>query len=255
MINLNDDKEKYYYLEKCITRKLIDFYGLKIYPPIVDAIFEMGEDKYKELLMPFILSNEYLKLPNTYGLLEDVYLFDGYMSELLILSLCYFMKLKREDFKIFKPENKNGVKGKIIIKDRFIVNNDKFNELKILIQMMCNVKELTKADLDNEDEDKYEFVSEEARRKAEQYLKEKKKATNKKTQDKRVKLVNVYDYVVHAQDNINYDAPLEWSIYQLYNSYQNLHMRENIQFTYDVASNGMLNSKEKLKTLSEEIAK
>lgn len=70
-----------------------------------------------------------------------------------------------------------------------------------------------------------------------------------------MKLVNVYDYIVHSQNNINYDAPLEWSIYQLYNSYQNLHTRDNINFLYDVASNGMLSSKEKLKSLSEEIAK
>jgi len=256
MIDLKDEKQKYYCLGKCMTRKPIDFYGVNIYPPIIGDIFDMGEDNYKELLTPFILSNEYLKLPNTVSLLEDVYLFDNYMSELLKLSLSYFMKLKKEDFIIFKPENKNGVKGKIIIQNAPIIQNDKFNELKALIQMMCNVKELTKADMETLDKSEYKFKDEESRRKYEEFLKEKNKALGKsETIDKRVKLVNVYDYVVHAQSNINYDIPLEWSIYQLYNSYQNLHMRDNIQFTYDVASNGMLSSKEKLKTLSEEIAK
>lgn len=256
MINLNDEKQKYFYLEKCITRKPIYFYGLKIYPPIIDDIFEMGEDRYKELLTPFILSNEYLKLPNIVSLLEDIYLSDNYMSELLIISLGYFMKLEKHDFTVFRPEKKNGTKGKIIVKNALIINDEKFNELKILMQTMCNVPELTKADLENGSEIEYKFKDEESRRKYEEFLKEKNKALSKtKTSDKRVKLVNVYDYIVHAQDNINYDIPLKWSIYQLYNSYQNLHTRDNIRFTYDVASNGMLDSKEKLKTLSEEIAK
>lgn len=249
MIDLKDEKQRYYYLEKCITRKPIDFYGLKIYHPIIDDIFEMGEDSYKELLMPFILSNEYLKLPNIVSLLEDIYLSDDYMRELLIISLSYFMKLERNDFKVFRPESKNGIKGKIIIKDTLIINDEKFNELKILIQMICNVPELTKADLESLNNDKP--ISESKKK----LLEGRKKSKTTKIEEKRMKLVNVYDYIVHKPPMPDYDRYLDWSIYQLYNTYTNMIQKENIQFTYDVITNGMGTKDMKLESLAEKIIK
>ncbi|WP_346938179.1 hypothetical protein [uncultured Clostridium sp.] len=270
MIDLNDEKQKYYYLGNCMIREPIDFYTEKIYQPIVRDIFKMGEDDYKELLSPFILSRDLFSDKPS-----DMRIFEILMSDMQIImslksSLSYFMKIdifeyiendegeieKKENIKTFTVDDKSigRSRNKIIIKDKLIIDDDKFDELKSLILFMCNVKEITKTDLDNGNEaNEYKFKDEEYGKKFDKLFKNRKKEKSKV--NKKVQLVNVYNYIVHAQDSIDYDRPLKWSIYQLYNSYQDLHKKENVKFIYDVVSNGMGSKDTKLQSLSETIVK
>lgn len=265
MIDLKDEKQKYYYLNKCISRKPIDFYGLKIYPPILDDIFDMGEDNYKELLLPFILSRDLCSNKSSDMRIFEILMNDKQTIISLILSLSYFMKIdivenvendegvieKKENIKIFSVEDKNigRNRNKIIIKDKLIIDDDKFDELKSLILLMCNVKEITRADLDNANEDKP--ISESKKK----LLKGRKQSGTNNIEEKRVKLVNVYDYIVHKPSMPDYDRYLHWSIYQVYNTYSNMIQKENVQFTYDVITNGMGTKDMKLESLADKIIK
>lgn len=244
MIDLKDEKQKYYYLNKCISRKSIDFYGFYLYPPIVGYIFDIGEDSYRELLTPFILSNEYLRLPNSVNLFEDVLLPDVNTASLVIKSLMYFMKLKNNEIKLIN----NGGKYGIELKENLVIDEEKFNELKILIQMMCNVKELNKDDIDNGNE---ENISEKKRK----LLERRRKSKTGNVEEKRVKLINVYNYIVHKPPMPDYDRYLDWSIYQLYNTYTNMIEKENVQFVYDVITSGMGTKDMKLQSYAEKIIK
>jgi len=256
MIDLNDENIKYFYLGKCVSRQPINFYTEKIYHPIVNDIFEMGENEYFKLLTPFIIPIEYFKnVPSDVTVYEAI-MQDRDMCISLIQSLIYFLKLKIEndegemDIKIYNIEDKQKGRSKnqLITKSGLIIDDEKFNELKTLILLMCNTKELTKEDLGIKDKNP---ISE----KKERLLKLRKESRTGKLEEKRVKLVNVYDYLVHKPDIPNYDMYLSWSIYQLYNTYTNSIKKEHVQFTYDVITNGMGTKEMKLESLAEKIIK
>lgn len=260
MIDLNDEKQKYFYLGKCISGQDIDFYNFKIKQPLVGEIFNMGEDDYFKLLKPFLCGRSLYTAPDDMSLFECA-MNDREMRPWLLIALRYFIKIDTEDIVVYKSESMSKKLGRrvewIRFGDKLIFNDEKFNDLQKLILFMCRVREFTKEDFEEEEQNKnWNFVNDEARRKYELFLKEKNKATKSTPKtEKSAKLVNVYDYVVHSQSIIDYQSPLNMTIYQLYNSYNNQHAKENVKFIYEVASNGLMSSKEKLKNLSEVIAK
>lgn len=247
MIDLKDDEQRYKYLEKCISGKPIDFHGLYIYQPEVGEIFEMGQELYFRILFPFILPRESF---------EDIP-FEEYKKNVQLLSnfitsTTFFMRLEENDIK-YKRDDRNIVK-KLWVKN-IEITNELFCEMKEVIQFICNVRELKKEDLEprNKTDEEKKFKEDKDNERFSKLFKSRRESKAKI--DKKVQLINVYDYVVHAQGNIDYEKPLRWTIYQLYNTYQNLHIKDNVNFIHDIASNGMLDKKEKIKNLSEEIAK
>lgn len=253
MIDLNDEKQKYFYLGKCVSGKPVDFYGEKIYQPTVDEIFEMGEDAYYEFLSPFIVGRGLYNAPddmNTYECIMN----NKKMIVNLIMAINYFLKI--DNVRIYECKSLSKKLGRpvnqIILNDRLIIDNNKFEEFKQIILLICNTKEVDKDDVEN---DSFKCKDSKYNEKVSKLLENRSKSIKKQNEIKKVKLMNVYDYIVHSQSIIDYDAPLKWTIYQIYNTYKNLHIKEGVTFTYSVASNGLLDKDQKLKQLSDEIAK
>lgn len=248
MIDLKNEDQKYYYLGKCITGKTIDFYSEKIYQPLVNDIFEMGEKSYFQLLMPFIIPIDFFKNSLDSTSVYEAIMQDEGMTILLKESLFYFLKLDKDDIKEYYSERKK--RKQLLIKDRLILYNERFDELKTLVLLMCNVKELTKEDLELGKKDEEPLSA------SKKKLLNGRKQNNKyNLEDKKVKLVNVYNYIVHEPPIPDYDKYLNWSIYQLYNTYSNMMKKKNIQFTYDVITNGMGTKEMKLESLADQIIK
>lgn len=252
MIDLNDEKQKYFYLNKCVSGKPVDFYGEKIYQPTVDEVFEMGEDTYYEFLSPFIVGRGLYNAPddmNTYECIMN----NKKMIVNLIMAINYFLKI--DNVRIYECRSLSKKLGRpvnqIILNDRLIIDNNKFEELKQIILLICNTKEVDKDDVE---ENKQE-ISGKFKSSKEKLLKGRSKSKKKQNEEKRVKLANVYNFIVHSQDKIDYQNPLTWTIYQLYDTYQLQHMKENIKFIYDIASNGMLEKGKELELFSEKMAK
>lgn len=255
MIDLNDEKQKYFYLGKCVSGKDIDFYGFKIKQPTVDEIFDMGEDSFYKILTPFILGRNLYQAPDDMSLFECI-MNNKEVCMSLFLAINYFMKVDFEDMKIYESVSMSKKLGRkvnqLIVNGKLIIDSDKFEELKTIVLMISNTKEVNKNDV--AEEDNFKGLSEETRKMKEKLLKGRKKK-NISSDEKKVKLVNVYNYVVHCQEVIDYEKSLKWTIYQLYNTYQNEHIKENTKFLFDVASNGMLDKNSKLEQFSEKIVK
>ena len=253
MIDLNDEKQKYFYLNKCVSGKAIDFYGEKIYQPSVDEVFEMGEDAYYEFLSPFIVGRSLYNAPNDMSTYECI-MNNRSMMVNLVMAINYFFKI--ENVRIYECKSLGKKLGRpvnqIILNDKLIIDNDKFEELKQIILLICNVKEVDKDDVGEEEKQE---ISDKFKSSKEKLLKGRNKIKKKQSEEKRVKLANVYNFIVHSQDKIDYQTPLTWTIYQLYDTYQLQHMKENIKFIYDVASNGMLEKGKELELFSEKMAK
>lgn len=266
MINLNNDKDRYFYLGNCMIGEPINFYTEKIYQPIIKDIFKMGEDDYSRLLTPFIIPIDFFQnIPSDMSVYEAT-MCDTQLIASLMVSLSYFMKIdiveyikneedvteKIENIKIYSVKDKktNRYRNQLIIKDRLIIDDEKFDELKTLILLICNVRELTKKDLESNKD-----VEKPINKSKEKLLKGRKENNKYSTEEKRVKLVNVYNYVVHEPPMPDYNRYLNWTIYQLYNTYGNMMKKKNIQFTYDVITNGMGTKDMKIESLADQIIK
>lgn len=228
MIDLKDEKQKYYYIGKCLLQEDIDFYTFKIYHPIVKEIMNINEDDYSKILQPYVFPLNGYK-----GLTGEETLFDAICSNsemfsFFILSLSYFCRLDIDKDIIVKnkfDKKLNRNKIQVMVKGT-LFNNRIFEELKQIIMMVCNVKEL-----------KIKENKPISKRK-QRLLELRKQHKNEDITYKRVKLVNVYNYVVHQDNVVDYDKWMNYSIYRIYNSYNNLIQKENVRFTYDVVSHG-----------------
>lgn len=247
MIDLTDETQKYYYLGYCMSGSPIEFYGEHIYQITVKDIFDdITEQIYNSILLPYVTPIQYYENISEKYTLYDAITTNGDMVSLFLLSLSVFMRKEIKDIKTYKKFDKriNANKIQIMINNN-ILTSQMFDELRQIILLICNVRENKYIKNDNKP------MSE----KKKKLLTRRKENNFNEVEYKRVKLINVYNYVVHQDNIVDYDKWLNYSIYRIYNSYNNLMQKENTRFIYDVVSHGFGDKKTKLEPYVDKILK
>lgn len=238
--NLKDDNYTNLINGLCLAKIPIEFYGEYLHHLTVKDILIMGEEEYKKLMMPFMLSKEViLKDVNLnismLDILTDIS-FQHY-CEYLKMALKLLFKIDDSDIKIVSIDGKH---NEIIINNRLYINGDKFEQLRLIILKMNNLTELKKKDIEKST---VKSSNEEYNKRLAVFYSGKKEYEENKKKDKSGDIYNLYNLVVHLQNKIDYDNVLNFSIYQLYNSVKNLNIKEDYDFTRRLYSSGQITLK------------
>lgn len=269
MINMYDlsNEQDYYYIHgKCIANLPINFYGLNIKQISLKDYFNYGEEWFARLVYPFRLNKKILlkeqDLIDNIGILE---LFDlvseeqrknksnEIIEDILIENLKYLFTTNNVKKMIINKHNVPFVN--YIVDDTLMINSEKFEELKKIILVICGeIDELDLSKLNSKKTIKLKNKKDQAA--YNKLLEGRKKRAEKNKDDKSVKLFNIYRAVVYMQENIDFELWLNRNIYQLYDTFKNLHEREGYRERIRIATSGFCSSKDlDLKPLSQKIVK
>lgn len=246
---LNEDYKEH--LETlCLANLPIEFYGQTLRHLTVREIMLMGEG-YNKLILPFTLSKDMLPMDynGEFYVLEVLLCSD--MNEYLIDAI-EILKL------LFDTDKINVFKEEIVVNEKLFIDKYRFEELRNIILMMFNLQQYKKnlnesrvltlgqiEKIENPREKSYQ------KKKYEAYKRE------QKQKYKSISLSNVYNTIVHSSDGIiDYNKPLGFNVYQLYNTFNILHKKENYKYVMSVATSGYCTDIKKLdlRPLSQQIA-
>lgn len=218
-----------------------NFYGQLIYPIKVRDVFEMGENKFQAIMQPYVVTAEYLDLVDV---AKQIPLFN-----LLVLipnikqaiqdSLILIFKLNPSEIRFV--EGADGINSYFLIRDKLIINHLKFAELRQHMLIMCCAKELKKPV-----KSKIEKVAEKYKKGFEILMAKRKQNPYLQAEQRSVELLNVFNTIVHSQMIIDYEKVSNFNVFQLYNSYQALNIKEGYDYTMKIATSGMCTNVEKL---------
>lgn len=254
-INFNSEDYKDYLEGLCLSGKPIPFYNLQINHLLVSEVFDIGESNINDLVLPFAITKDIIEGFSKLDLgLLDLFLLindDKYIKNVQIM-LSILFKTEIDNVVVWQYVDENKLpRAEIIVNNELWIDNNKFDELRKIILKITNSKEIKKKDLKSNEmnfEDKKD-VSRFAK-----LFKGREKEKTKK--NKSFKLYNIFNSVVHFQYNIDYEKVLNMTIYQLYNTYTNLSVKENHDYTMRLASSGMVDTKGlEIKSLSEKLIK
>jgi hypothetical protein len=253
--DLKDEQYMEYIEGLCLANMPIEFYGQHLRHLTVKEVLLMGEKKYSELILPFSFSEE--TFPE--GTFNEFYLLDvlslpnmeEYLSNSIETLKLFF---DTDDIKIWSAE---GLGIEVIINGSLFLDKIKFEKLREIILKICNIGKLKK----NTDEEKTLTLEQinkikDAREREYQMAIYENNNKNKKDKYKSISLYNVYNYVSNA-DIVDYEKPLKFNLYQLYNTFNINHKKENYRYTMRIVSSGMCTDTKKfdLRPLSQQIVK
>ena len=254
--DLNDESYSIYLEGLCLSGLPIEFYGQSIRQLTTKEVILMGEEEFNNLITPFSLSKEVLlENPNADIFILDLFVLDQFRDclEHLIKALRLFFNT--ENIKIWNNDNHL----ELIVNDELFIDGFKFEELRKIVLKMNNTRELTKDDLKkNEKKEELKFKDDRLKEQWQKFMEARRKRNESEENKKKlryIKVMNVYNFISNY-DKIDYKMPLELTIYQLYNSYNDCHMKDNYIYTMRIATSGMVNSKDlDLTPLSQRIVK
>jgi hypothetical protein len=283
--NLKDDDIRYFIIDKVISDKPIDFYGMKIKHINADDMLENGEKWMNRLLSPF-LNNIDVYIGDTQDLdvgLLEIFCYEtknqlnkgeveDTFEDLLIDSISYFFGIDKGRIGLkeyITSDNKYKVDLVIVDETNPIVNPPKlfmssrmFEELKKIILLIYNDgKEFHREDyLKQNDKELTSNNANDAERLKRFYqgANAYKKSTEKDNKGKINKIArfsNVYNTVVNWACNGDYEKALKRNIYQLYSTYNFIHAESNYNYVLNISSNGMATESLKIVPLPEQVAK
>lgn len=255
LYNLDNEQYATYIEGLCLANLPIEFYGQYLKQLYVKDILLLGEEEYGKLITPFTLSKEILlENPNTDIFLLDIYSLDEFRTELEYLIKALKLFFNTSDIELWN----NGQNLEIIINKNLFLDGNKFEKLRKIILKTNNTRELTKEDLKKTEEKSFSFKDNKLKSEWQLFMEErrrKKESKNEKKKDRATNIINVYNFISNC-NNIDYKMPLELTIYQLYNSYNNYHIKDNYNYTMRIATSGMVDSKDlDLTPLSQRMAK
>lgn len=242
----------------CLGNLPIEFYGEYLRHITVKELLLMGEKKYSELIAPFTLTKDIFS-----GDAGDIYL----LEILSLPKLDEYFEFTIEALKLFfNTDNVSVAKIgdseiEIIINNSLFIDKIKFEELREIILKICNATKLTNDKLDRSKEEKtltleqINCIKNKRERDYQMAIYERNNKKNKE-KNKSMALYNVYNYVCNS-DAVDYEKPLNFNLYQLYNTYNINHRKDSYKYTMRILASGMCSDTKKLdlRPLSQQIVK
>lgn len=242
--SLQDDDFKDYVELRCLTNLPINFYGEKLRHLTVKEIIEMSDvnnDVYSQMVTPLTFTRDLFQ-----GFEGDFNLFEI----LLVPEMSAYMNSVIQLLKILFDTDKVYVfEGELVVNDRLFIDKYKFEELREIVLKMNNLQKFKKK-VDGEKTltlEEIEKIEDQREKRYQMRIYENRKKEERK-KNKAVSLMNVYNTVVHSGEFFDYSKPLEFNVYQLYNTFSVLHKKENHEYTMRLASSGMVTDVKKLDT-------
>lgn len=238
---MNDEEYRNYLKGLCLANLPVPFYGLYLSHITIKDIVEMGETVYRKTILPISLSKEViLKDCNI-----DIELIDLLMSteelasyrENLIKLLSLVFKVEFKDITIASLD---GVHNEIIIKNKLFMNNNIFKNFKDIVLFMNKLKEIKLKDLSD---NKFKSSDETYNKRLEVFYKGKAEYEEIKKNENTDEILNLYSFIVHIQNTVDYERVLKLNVYQLYNSAKELTKKEDYNFTRNIYSSGQVSLK------------
>lgn len=220
--------------------KKIPFYNKSIRHFSVEEILEMGQSNYNELISVFALNKKFLcnNQDVDIGLLEIICVHNEAedILEKIFSGLKMLLELEKEpEILVVNDDDKNS-HIEIVVDGTLFINSEKYEQLRKITLFMNHVKD---AKIDTKSKNK--IANETDKKRFEKLFKGRKKEAEK--EDRRNTILNVYNCVVHMQNPINYEYVAGWSIYRLYNTFNNLRIYEDYDFNRNLYSSGMVELK------------
>ncbi len=244
LYDVKDTGYKNYVRGLSLANKPISFYTKNINHISVGDVLSMGEETYKRTMLPFMLSKDFIfgeDIPNV-GMLDILTdeSFNQYQDD-LIFAISLVLNVDIKNVKIVKIDLYH---KEILIEDKNFTNNlyidnDKFEELKSIVLFINNLRELKKTD---KEKDKFKSTDEYNKR-LEIFYKGKEEYDKVKTEKSNGDILNMFDFLVHFQNNIDYNNVLQMNLYQFYNSIKICSKKEDFMFTRDIYSSGQISLK------------
>lgn len=256
-MRIDFNKEEYCdYLEGLIISNTpIPFYNYNIYQISVAEAFKIGEGNLNDLILPFAITKDVIEgfsdldlgILDLLALVND----DKYIKN-IINMLSIVLRVDVCNIKAWNYIDESKMpRLEIIVEDNLWIDNFKFEEIKKIILKTTNSKEIDKKSLKSKSID---FEKQVDKNRFAKLFKGRERECKKK--NKSLKLYNIYNSVVHNQPIIDYEKVLQMTIYQLYNSFTSLNIKENHNYTMRLASSGMVDIKGlEIKPFSEKITK
>lgn len=236
LYDMNDEDYKEYVKGLCLAGLPIPFYNKEISYLTVRDVFRMGNDNYYKMISLFAFNKEhYLKDSKVDSPILDI--LDKQQNSYELFDLIIDFLTIALNLKTKPTPSMIGSHLEINIDDGDLyIDSDKFEELRKIILYMYNLKEIKLYE-----ETQKSIASEDDKKRFEKLFKgRKKKAEAKKKIDT---ISNVYNYVVHKQQKIDYENVLNWSIFRLYNTFNSFQVEESYKFNRDLYSSGMMELK------------
>lgn len=239
LYNLKDKGYKNYITGLSMANIPIRFYNQNINHVTVKKVFSIGDDIYKKMMLPFMLSKEFIfgdNQPdmNMLDILTDVS-FEQYRDD-LIVSISLILDIDIENIEVITID---GVHREILIKNKFgnlYLTGDKFNQLKSIVLFINNLRELKKSDTN----DGKLNSTDEYNKRLEVFYKGKEEYDKFKSENSKNDFTNMFDFLVHSQSVIDYDGVLKMNLYQFYNSIKRYTQKEEFIFTRNLYASGQI---------------
>lgn len=225
------EEEKYNYKCRIFSNKDIPFEGLNIKNITLEEVFEIGENTFYQMLLPFCLS---LDLYDLNGIEKNIKIFDIILQQkeykdYLIKSLSILFNVRKGDI-VIKNEMLNEFPY-ISINDNKITryNFDKLSDIVILLTRTVKIQDRKKIELK-----KKKTNDEKINKRLENFYKGEKRFQEKHKEIKS-DLYNVYKYVSNMDKDFN--KALKYNIPQLYDRFYFLNQQDRYRFNQNIVTN------------------
>lgn len=257
LYNIEDEEYCEYLKGLCLTGLPIPFYNKHLHHIKVKDVFTMSEEVYNSLVNPFRLNSDALLGKPPIG--EERFLLDILSTDDIQIDYCIeFLKIVFETNNVklnYMPndDKPDEVHKEIVIDDILWLDKIKFEQLSEIIQKMCHLKKVTENDINKDKKEKkltYEQIMNIKDRREREYqlaIYNKNKKEDSKNK-KALSLYSVFNYVCHASNSVDYEKPLSFNLYQLYNTYIILNKAEKYRYDMRLLSSGMLSDVKKMDT-------
>lgn len=222
-----------------MSGRKINFQNSFIHQPSINDIDIVGEEKYNELLLPFVVNLDNLNLPDNVKKdlkIFDMFFIDGFISpdgklfkDILVESLIFFLK---GEIMVYDKE------WKIIVDYATEINRHNFDELGEIIRRICCIDNNK-----NEHKQEIKFKSQEAKEKYEKLMKYRQRSKSKEDDN----FANMVSFVVNVNRNADrqkYDSVMQMTVFQFINSYQSFLSLESYDYNKLLTTSGMVEVKD-----------
>ena len=260
LYNINDEQYLSYIKGLCLSGLPIPFYNRYLHHIKIKDVFIMSEDKYNSLVNPFRLNSDALFGKPVNG--EKRFLLDILMpkngEDAIYVDYCIeFLKMlfitDNVKINLLKNDDSDEFHKEIVIDDMLWLDKYKFEQLSEIIQKMCRLKKISESDMNKDKKEKrltYEQIMsiKDTREREYQLAIYNKNQKEDSKQKKALSLYSVFNYVCHTSNTIDYETPLNFNLYQFYNTYLILKKSERYKYDMRLLSSGMISDVKKMDT-------
>lgn len=258
MYNIENTEYLEYVKSLCLAGIPIPFYNTFLHHIKVKDIFVMSEDIYNSLVRPFRLNSDVLFGKTENGnkrFLLDILASDkdGVQLGKCLEILKIIFNTENIEINDMKNDDLQGYHKEIVVNNTLWLDKYKFEQLSEIILKMCYLRKVTEEDVNDNSKEKkltYEQIMniKDKRERDYQLAIYNKNKSEEKKQSKALSLYSVFNYICHASGVIDYEKPLNFNIYQFYNTYKILRESEKYKYDMRLVSSGMVSDIKKMDT-------